>query len=641
MSNIRNLLILLILVISSNAVMLKDIVYVEDINSSKVSLKDEFFNENIKSYTITIGTLTLNNEDPIEFFKSHKMTNALAYKFGKNKEFARVISGVYKTGAEASAAIKELDPKLRRNKPYSSKLFRHQDLYKKDRGITTKKIKKINLNNNEKKELKESKNSIFITDSEGSINLKKEFLNKNTKKYSIALGTVPLEKNSIQNFFTTHKVGNNALAHIYGKNKDKVRIIYGLYKSKKEANLALKSFNEDLKINKPFSMKMNKFQHFYKKNFPDDSNEDAIVKLKINDKKFEEKSLDPKLSDEIKIIKKEKKTKEIKKEVLPKKYKTIEKPKKKIKKKEISKEKPKKKLEKKAKKIIKKQTPKDLNKNRFIKYSKLEDVYYIESNGSFNILSEVFLNDKSSFFTIDLGELKLNETSIEEFFIKNSMENDALAYKYGNKKEYARVVYGAYETKNAAKNAMKNLNLDDKLESPKISNIKNHQKLYKNFHKIDEKVEKINKFVKNEIIETDFGKERITSLDDIIFIENTEYENLLKKEFFNRDSSFYTITLSTFLKNEISPEYFFKLHELNNDTLAYPIGSVNNYYRIIYGVYESYDEAKDAIDTLDSSLRRNMPYVSRIKTNQKKFESYNNRNLEDEINKVKKIGNNI
>ncbi|PLY09810.1 MAG: hypothetical protein C0625_01025 [Arcobacter sp.] len=633
MSNIKNLLFLLIIAISLNAETLKDVVYVEDKSSTEISLKDEFFNDNTKMYTISIGTLTLSRHDPIDFFKTYKMTNALAYKYGQNKEFARVIAGVYKTGTEAANAIKKLDPRLRNNKPYSAKLIRHQRLYKEDMGIVEKKVTKVNLDTNKVSEIIESKNSVYVEANEGSQNLKKEFFNKNSKYYSIALGSISLDKNSIQNFFNTYEVGDKALAHVYGKNKDKVRIIYGLYKTREEASLALANFNENLKQNKPYSMKMHKFQHFYKKSFQNDSDNNSIVELKVNDKKNEKKILNPKISDEIKIVKKEDKPiiKEVKKEVISQKDNIP----KKLEAKKIEVKKPINKIVKKIKPV--KPSKEDLNKNRFVKYSKLEDVYYIESDGNFNILSEVFLNDKSSFYTVDLGELKLRDTSIEEFFIKNGMQNDTLAYKYGDNKEYARIVYGAYETKDDATNAVKTLNLNTKLEKPRVSNIKNHQKLYKNFHKISSKTKNSKQLVESDIIETDFRKNSDSFLDDMVYVENFNEKNLLKEEFFNENSSLYTITLITFLKNEMSPEKFFNMHNLTKNVLAYPIGSVNSYYRVIYGLYESSEDARNAIENLDPELRKNIPYVSRVSTNQKKFESYNNRVLNNEINKVKKI----
>jgi len=629
MLNIKSLFILFFVVISLSANMQKDVVYVENLDSDEISLKDEFFNNETELYTISIGTLTLDRHDPIDFFKTYQMKNALSYKFGENKEFARIISGVYKTGTEATADIKNLDPRLQKNKPYSAKLKRHQKLYKEDNGLIEKSATRPNI---EKKELKETKGSIYTSPSDDSQNLKKELLTNGSKYYSIALGSISLSKNSIQNFFNTYDVGDKALAHVYGKNKDKARIIYGLYETAEEANEALQNFNARLKMNKPYSMKMKNFQNFYNRNFPNGMENGNIVELKINSKK-KEKSVKPKLSDKIKIMKKEEPPKQklnkvIKPKIVePKISPKIEKKVKKVEKKKIEKkEKPKKKFKKVAKE--------DINKRRFIKYSKLDDVYFIESNGNFNILNEVFLNEGSSFYTVDLGELKLKEISIEQFFVKNSMNDDALAYKYGDNNEYARAIYGAYETKDAANRAIKSLNIGSK--KLRVSNIKNHQKLYKEYHKngYNTKTKKV--LVENKkILNSSFSYD--ASKNDIIYVESKGKKNLLIDEFFNKESTFYTITLITFLKEDMSIENFLNKNVIKNDALGYSIGSVNNYYRVIYGLYSSSEEAKEAIKNLSHELRKNIPYVSRVTTNQRKFESYNNRVLEDEIKNKRKI----
>lgn len=617
MPNIKYLIILLFIIVNLNASMEKDIVYVENLDSDEISLKDEFFNNQTKLYTISVATLNINKYDPIEFFKTHKMTNALAYKFGENKEFARVISGIYKTGIEATADIKNLDLRLRNNKPYAAKLIRHQRLYKEDSGIKEKNSnnkseqKKIKVNNNN--------NSIYNTKSDISKNLKQEFLNPKSKYYSLAIGSITLKNNSIENFFNTYDVGDKALAHVYGKNKDKARIIYGLYKTPEEAKRALENLDSSLKLNLPYALKMKNLQHFYKKYYPNSLNNmknNVIIELKVNENKMKEKTSIPILSDNIKIIKKDNrdKIKEPIKKILPSKVKA---PKVIIPKRKV--------IKTVEKKQIKKVSNKDLNKDRFIKHSKLEDVYYIESDGNFNILSEVFLNDKSSFYTVDFGELNLNKNSVEQFFIKNGMKNDALAYKYGKNNEYARIIYGAYENKNDAKNSIENIDFVD-VKDLKVSNIKNHQKLYKEFHKINKK-ERV--YIRNS--------NEVMFDDKIVLIEDENNYNVLKEEFFNRDSRFFTITLVTFLKKDMLPETFFSMYNLGNNVLAYPIGTVNNYYRVLYGLYNSSEEAKEAIRELPYLLRKNLPYISRIKTNQKKFESYNNRNLESETNRIEKI----
>lgn len=629
MPNIKLFLILCFTVINLNAYMLDDIVYVEDKDSNTLILKDEFIKNDSSFYTLSIAKLKHDEYDPIEFFKKYKMKNALAYKYGKNKEFVRIISGVYKTGTEATNDITNLDKRLQRHKPYSTKLFRHQSWYQEDSGLIKINPKKIMLKKTNKIKIKESTNSIFINDTKEAKELKQEFLNSNSNSYSIALGTIPFNDKSIKNFFNKYDIADKTLIHVYGKKKNQLRVIYGVYSSRSDALSALNKFNSKLKANNPFPMQMNKFQSFYRKSYPLMEENSNIIELKVKDKKSDETALLPKLSDDIKIVKiKENLPVSLNiKNIIPK---VTKKEKKKIiVKKVVKKILKKEKIKKVYKKVIKKtisKTKYKVNNNKFLKNTELKDVYYLENKGSFNILTEVFLNNGSSFYTIDLGELNLNKISIEEFFINNGMNDNALAYKYGDNKEFARAIYGAYENKNDANKAIKALDI----KNLRVSNIKNHQKLYKEFHK-NIPQSKINT-TKNR---SAFSNKNSDSL--IVFTNDNRGTNLLKDEFFNRDSSSYTITLITFLQKDIDVEGFFQTHNLTNNSIAYPIGSINKYYRVIYGLYSSFNEAQEDLKNLNSELRMNQPFISRIRTNQRKFESYNSRILENEISRLKKI----
>ena len=607
MSLYKKLLFVLLFCASLNAMMIDDIVYVEHEDASKISLKDEFINPNTKYYTLTVATLKNPDFDMIGFFKTYNLTNAVAYKYGKNKEYVRVISGVYKTGTQASNDIKNLHFQIQENKPYSSKLFRHQKNFEANPKIT--KVDNLKEKSVSKpKFLREANGSIFIEDTKEAKQLKEEFLKKDSTYYSIALGTVDLNRNSLKNFYDAFGVSKKALAHLYGKNKDKVRIIYGLYKNRKEANTAINNFNNKLKANSPFTMQMKKFQSFYSKSFPKGKKE-AIIKLKVNKKETNEKSIQTKISDNIKILKAKKIEKiDLKKPIKEEKKKKIIKKVKKIVNKEPKKQKPK------VKKQIKKAKKIDLNKNRFLKEASLEDVYFVESSGNFNILSEVFLKDGSSFYTVDLGELDLQNTSIEKFFLNNALKDNALAYKYGENKEFARVIYGAFETKKEAQNRATKLKVD--VENLKVSNIKNHQKLYKEFHKSKKKTE------------AKKSKEMRTFSGDILYGNKK-----LKDEFLNEDTVSYTITLITFLKDEIDLRQFLIKNNLKEDTLAYSLGSANNYYRVLYGNFDNYSKAKEAIDNLSNELKSNTPYVSKVRTQQRKFESYNQRRIANQMAK--------
>lgn len=626
------LIFLFLIALSLNATMQTNLIYVEDKSSSEVSLKEEFLKPKSPSYTISLATLNLYKYDPIKYFKTFNLKNAIAYKYGNQKKYARIITGVYKSEADAEEGIKKLDHRLLVNNPFPSKLSRHQDLFVEFHGIV-KKAREINLPIKKKIKMKNIKklpkklpvysgSSIYISDSTYAQKLKEEFLNDNSNYYSLAIGSISLKnKKSIESFFKKYNVSSGALAHVYGKNKDKARIIYGLYKSKKDAYKALESLNKSIKLNKPYPQKMTSFQSFYYKSFPRNTN-NKIIELKIKDK-IKEKSVKPKLSDEIKVLKRDKKIQKIKKvKPLPMPPKVIEK---KVFKPKVIKEK---------KKIAKKTDP---NAGKYLKSSKYEDIYYVESDGNFNILNEVFLNDNSSFYTIDLGEIKIQEISVEQFLIKNRMEDNALAYKYGEKKEFAKVIYGAFETQTAAQKELESLNVTD-INNLKVSNVKEHQKLYKTYHKIKEKrVITPKKSNYSAAVKKDL---KLVSSDPdytVVYSKSPTSKNRLKDEFFNRDSGKFTITLMTFLKDGIAIEKAFAKFELYNDALAFPLGTINNYYRVVYGVYNSSAEANEAIENFSSALKRNDPYVSRIKTQQKKFESHNGRILENEKKLIQKV----
>ncbi|XOB61638.1 hypothetical protein ACMC56_13670 [Campylobacterota bacterium DY0563] len=582
-----------------------NVIYVENLDSKELSLKDEFSNKDSNKYTIVLATIDTNNIDPIDFFKENNIRNAISYNHSKST-YSKIFLGVYNSFDGARIAINKLDENLKKNNPYAVKISTLQKRYQKNNSSKTQTNNKT----------KETNQSIFISNSDDSKKLKKELFNEDSEYYSIAVASIALKKDAVKNFFENNNISDKALAHVYGKNKDKVRIIYGLYKSRAEATEAIKEFNDNLKLNKPFSMKMEKFQSFYNKNISKNDN-NSIIELKVNDKKEKELASAPELSDDIKIIKNDKNlktkiVKDIKKET--------EKPKKSKESKESKKEQ--KKITNSVKNTKKKKIESKIekNENKFLKVTKLDDVYFIESDGNFNILSEVFLNENSSFYTVDLGELDLSNETIEQYYLSNGLKDNSLAYKYGDKNEYARIIYGAYESKTQAKDAITKLSIPK--NGLRVSNIKNHQKLYKTYHKDIEKKQVIS------------SPTNITN--DILYVENGQ-ENFLKDEIFNRESQKYTITLITFAKEDIDLVTYLEGNQLQNNILIYSIGSNNDYYRLFYKVFDSFDEAKNEIENLDYNLKKNQPYISRISTNQNKFESYNNRKIEDYKNNIEKI----
>lgn len=200
--------------------------------------------------------------------------------------------------------------------------------------------------------------SIFINENEESAKaLKSEFYNKNSNSYSISLSSMSYNKKNLNTTLKNNTFGTNVLAHKYGKDKNKIRVIYGFYPSYKEARSAISEMNSKLKRNKPYVMKMHNFQKFYLKYYPEGL-DSKIIKLQMNNEKSKELKSEVLLSKNIKILKKETK-------------------KEKIESKKNSNSANKKTIKTKVKKIKKRKI--DLNAGKYLKLAALEDVYMLKA----------------------------------------------------------------------------------------------------------------------------------------------------------------------------------------------------------------------------------------------------------------------
>jgi hypothetical protein len=253
-----------------------------------------------------------------------------------------------------------------------------------------------------------------------------------------------------------------------------------------------------------------------------------------------------------------------------------------------------------------------------LKHSKNKDVYFVEPEGSLNIVNEVFLNEDSSFYTIDLGEIKVEDIPLDKVIIQYNITNNALAYKYGKEKEFAKIVYGAFETKTQAQEKVDELNNLGFKNNIKVSNIKEHQELYKQYHEDIIQEGKDEKVVEKKEINS------VSQDNDFLYVKD---ENKLKDAFLDKESNLYTITLITFHKSDINLGEFLEKNNLNSDIVAYSLGSQNNYYRVFYGAFETSKKTLEVIENLPYDLKKNKPYVSKVITNIRRFESYNNRDI--------------
>jgi adhesin transport system outer membrane protein len=68
-----------------------------------------------------------------------------------------------------------------------------------------------------------------------------------------------------QNFVIDNDLGSNAFIYEFGADKKYAKVIYGIYKTSKEATLDMEKFNKEILKNKPLINRVKKHQELYSK----------------------------------------------------------------------------------------------------------------------------------------------------------------------------------------------------------------------------------------------------------------------------------------------------------------------------------------------------------------------------------------
>jgi adhesin transport system outer membrane protein len=163
------------------------------------------------------------------------------------------------------AYIKE-NNKITDNKSFKkvNKLYQiKQDLIDESFSLSFNYYKLINIFSNLKNNIyssnqKNCKNQNILSDNIG----KNRLTNAPSGYFTINLATFPSFKNA-NIFIKNKKIKKYATAYSIDYNDKKIKVIYGIYKNKKEAIKKLTSLNEGLKINKPYIDNIKKHQLLY------------------------------------------------------------------------------------------------------------------------------------------------------------------------------------------------------------------------------------------------------------------------------------------------------------------------------------------------------------------------------------------
>ena len=124
--------------------------------------------------------------------------------------------------------------------------------------------------------------------------------------------------------------------------------------------------------------------------------------------------------------------------------------------------------------------------------------------------------------------------------------------------------------------------------------------------------------IKFEYLNNEPAKEKTPAKETFVSNNNSSF----KDTFLNSPQDKYTINLATFVTAQES-ENFINLNKINNNAFAFLFGENKQYYKVMYGVFNNLDEAKNALEKLDIKLKKNQPRVEEIYIKQNLYKKYN------------------
>ena len=252
--------------------------------------KNKFLSAPRDYYTINLATIT--NENKIDEFisKNNLVENSFGFKIGEDENIIRIVYGIYSTKEEALLAIENLPNKLlKEGKPYVDKIYKNQDLYQLyNEKLDNKKIqnsldssfinqekltkpvsKEVPLDNQLKEAEFKEKTIQSYTEKEfdkyNNLEFKEKFLHASGDYYTLNLVTLK-DVEQIERFISRNPQVNKETIFTYtlGMKLDKVIILSGLYKTKEEAQIAMKQLSDEfVDRNKPFIERISKKQEIY------------------------------------------------------------------------------------------------------------------------------------------------------------------------------------------------------------------------------------------------------------------------------------------------------------------------------------------------------------------------------------------
>lgn len=254
-----------------------------------------------------------------------------------------------------------------------------------------------------------------------------------------------------------------------------------------------------------------------------------------------------------------------------------------------------------------------INIKKYINTEKREKESFLVKNIDFDKVNKEFINinklmnANKYLYTFNISTYK-NLQEAKEYFAE--FKKDIMIYTFGDEKS-VKIIYGLYSTVKEASEVIKHLPNKLKEDSPYIDKISKHQFLYEKYHSASHEIKKR---VKRKDFEDKqlSNKKLLSKLDDGIY----NIEKLL-----NADDSFYIINISTFKNKKRALTYIYR-NKLEKDGILFAYKKDFSKVKILYGIYKSMDEAKEALKKLPENVKKQKPYIDKVSKHKNLYKKY-------------------
>lgn len=230
-----------------------------------------------------------------------------------------------------------------------------------------------------------------------------------------------------------------------------------------------------------------------------------------------------------------------------------------------------------------------------------------------------FLNAPKNKYTINLA-LSSSESEAQKFLDKHDLNDNAFYFSYKDVNVLQRIVMGIYDSFVEAKRDLHSLSKELKRNQPIIERISRKQNLYYKYNK-NESLQKdiVVRNRKNLVKRVSFSdiKPKVKKV-----VEKTSSYNSFKDKFLNASKDKYTINIA-YSDSKTKAQALLDRYGMSKNAFFFQFRNEKPLQRIVYGVFNSKEEAFKALANLDKRIKKNKPVVERITRKQNTFYKYN------------------